>query len=112
MANRARTGRTDGQDKRGNSKDRAARRRYLLDPKAGFQGNGEVVPCALGTVTACTLLVDYVTMEVDRIVPGAEGGRYIRSNIRPTCRPCNEAAGHDTQRAVLAAKKEMATATA
>jgi 5-methylcytosine-specific restriction endonuclease McrA len=104
MANRARTGRTDGQDKRGNSKDRAARRRYLLDPKAGFGGNGEVVLCALGTVADCAMLVDYKTMEVDRIVPGAEGGRYIRSNIRPTCRPCNEAAGHDTKRKVAAEK--------
>lgn len=104
MANRARTGRTDGQDKRGNSKDRAARRAYLLSPQAGFGGNGEVVPCALGIVSSCSMLVDNSTMEVDRIVPGALGGRYIRSNIRPTCRPCNETAGHATQRELAAAR--------
>lgn len=104
MANRARTGRTDGADKRGNSKDRAARRRYLLSAAAGFGGNGEVVPCALGIVGDCSILVDNATMEVDRIVPGVDGGRYIRSNIRPTCRPCNESAGHSTQRQVAARK--------
>lgn len=103
MANRERTGRTNGQDKRGNSKDRAARRRYLLSPAAGFGGNGETVMCALGNLPGCDVTVDYDTMEVDRIIPGAFGGRYTRDNIRPTCRPCNQAAGHDTQREKAAA---------
>lgn len=103
MANRERNGRTNGQDKRGNSKDRAARRRYLLSEKAGFGGNGEVVPCALGIVSGCAILVDYQTMEVDRIVPGALGGRYTRDNIRPTCFACNNHAGHETKRQLVAA---------
>lgn len=107
MANRARTGRTDGQDKRGNSKDRAARRRYLLSEAAGFGGNGTVVPCALGILPDCAILVDYDMMEVDRIVPGAFGGRYTRDNIRPACVACNKTAGHETKR-----EKALATVSA
>lgn len=110
MANRERTGRTNGQDKRGSSKDRKARRVWLLSEKAGWGGNGEVVPCALGTEPDCSMLVDMVTMEVDRIVPGAEGGRYVRTNIRPTCVRCNKEAGFDTMRSQAAKRREMAVA--
>ncbi len=98
MANRERTGRTNGQDKRGSSKDRKARRLWLLSDKAPFGGNGEVVPCALGDQPDCAILVDMTTMEVDRIVPGAFGGRYTRDNIRPTCIRCNKEAGFETKR--------------
>lgn len=112
MANRERTGRTNGQDKRGSSKDRKARRVWLLSEKAGWGGNGEVVPCALGTEPDCSLLVDMVTMEVDRIIPGAEGGRYVRTNIRPTCVRCNKEAGFDTMRKVAAERRVLAAVSA
>jgi 5-methylcytosine-specific restriction endonuclease McrA len=111
MANRERTGRTNGQDKRGNPTDRRNRKLWLLSEKAPWGGNGEVVPCALGTQADCDMLVSYETMEVDRIVPGAEGGRYIRSNVRPTCVKCNKAAGFDTMREMAARRREMAVST-
>lgn len=96
MANRLRTGRTDC-DKRGNARDRAARRNWLLSAAAGWGGNGESAPCALRLGQTCEGFVNYVTMHVDRIVPGALGGRYVRTNIRPACAPCNISAGHDTR---------------
>lgn len=37
----------------------------------------------------CGLILTFDTITVDRIVPGIEGGRYIRKNIRPACAPCN-----------------------
>jgi 5-methylcytosine-specific restriction endonuclease McrA len=38
----------------------------------------------------CGKLVDYESMEVDRIKPGADGGTYARNNIRPCCCGCNK----------------------
>ena len=35
----------------------------------------------------------FANTAVDRIVPGAEGGRYVRGNIRPMCGPCNSRTG-------------------
>lgn len=71
----------------GNSYDRAARRRWLLSPEAGFGGDGKTVPCAFG---CGTMLVDDKTqpnhITVDRYpIPKREGGRYVRGNIRPAC---------------------------
>lgn len=37
------------------------------------------------------LLEEEVT--IDRVVPGAHGGRYTRDNIRPCCAPCNSLTG-------------------
>lgn len=94
-----------GSDPRGNSYARRARKIWLLSPESGFGGDGVTVPCATQRESDCTRFVDYGSMEVDRIVPGAEGGRYVRGNVRPACRKCNQADGFDTLRAVLAAKK-------
>lgn len=69
---------------RGNTTDRARRRQFLLDRF----GDGETAPCAF---CAAPLTLDTVT--ADRIVPGREGGRYTRDNIRPACGPCNSADG-------------------
>ena len=66
-----------GGEKRGNSKDRAARKRWML---AAF-GDGTKCPCA-----HCQAVLDYATVEADRIVPGAS---YARSNVQPACRTCN-----------------------
>lgn len=74
---------------RGSSKDRAARRAWLVTPAAGWGGNGQMAPCALG-LPVCQGWVTVATMHVDRIICGADGGRYVRSNIRPTCAPCNQ----------------------
>jgi hypothetical protein len=71
-----------GGDKRGSSRDRAARKRWMLSPEAGFGGDGTYVPCVHG----CLSLLSYVTVEADRIRPG---GSYARSNVQPSCRSCN-----------------------
>lgn len=38
----------------------------------------------------CGRLCDWDSVEIDRIKPGAEGGRYTKSNIRPVCGCCNK----------------------
>lgn len=66
---------------RGNNRDRAARKRWLLrtfDPELG----GESCRCFVAT---CGDLLSYATVTVDRITPGSQGGRYVHGNIRPAC---------------------------
>lgn len=41
----------------------------------------------------CGRLLTEVTVTVDRIVPGCEGGTYARHNIRPACADCNQRTG-------------------
>lgn len=41
----------------------------------------------------CGRLLTVVTVTVDRIIPGRQGGTYRRNNIRPACRDCRPAAG-------------------
>ena len=41
----------------------------------------------------CGKLLTLETLTVDRIIPGCEGGRYVRTNIRPACSDCNEETG-------------------
>lgn len=38
-------------------------------------------------------LLTWKTLNVDRIIPGCEGGRYTRNNIRPACALCNSSTG-------------------
>lgn len=73
-----------GKDMRGSSRNRRARRLWLLSPAAGFGGDGAEVPCV-----HCKIIVNMITMHVDRIVPETQGGSYVRSNIWPACGPCN-----------------------
>jgi 5-methylcytosine-specific restriction endonuclease McrA len=74
-----------GGDLRGSSKDRAARRAYLLRT----HGDGQTCPCHF-----CGVDLTDATITVDRIIPGCEGGRYTRDNIRPACGPCNSEDGN------------------
>jgi 5-methylcytosine-specific restriction endonuclease McrA len=86
-----------GGERRGNSKDRAARRRFLI----GFWGNGETCECVICGLT----LEDHPReafvggvgpanhVEADKIVPHEDGPGYIRTNIFPSCRECNLARG-------------------
>jgi 5-methylcytosine-specific restriction endonuclease McrA len=72
-----------GGEKRGNSTDRAHRKVWML-----FEfGNGEYVRC-----THCGRVLDYDTVEADRIVPG---GSYGHSNVQPACRKCNAERSND-----------------
>lgn len=75
---------TSNRDVRGNTADRRARRRWLL---VTF-GDGELAPCY-----RCGILLDDSTITSDRIVPGCEGGRYVRGNLRPACGTCNSETG-------------------
>lgn len=70
-----------GGEKRGNSYARRARKLWMLSEAAGFGGDGEKVPCV-----HCGALLDYDTVEADRIVPG---GSYRRDNVQPADRACN-----------------------
>lgn len=57
----------------------------MLAPTSGFGGTGSSVPC-----TWCGCNLTYRTVEADRVVPGEAGGRYVRGNVVPACRRCNE----------------------
>jgi hypothetical protein len=79
-----------GGDKRGNAASRRARKNWMLSEVAGFGGNGETVACAL----QCGTVLDFTTVEADRIIPG---GSYRRDNVQPACRPCNVARSDDAE---------------
>lgn len=77
---------TSNKNCRGSSYDVRARKHWLLDTF----GDGTYAPCSF-----CQVELDYGTLTVDRIIPGAEGGTYRRDNIRPACQPCNSIDGND-----------------
>ena len=83
-----RRGTTNG-NVRGNSVGRPLRRQWLLDTF----GDGVTALCALAGPGRWLGQVDIGTMTVDRIVPGAGGGTYVRGNIQPACAPCNQYTG-------------------
>lgn len=79
-----------GDDKRGSSYDRRARRAWLLSAASGFGGDGTKVQC---WEPECGTFVTAETMCVDRIIPGELGGTYRRDNIRPHCSLCSHRQG-------------------
>lgn len=87
----------------GNSKARAARRRWLLSS----HGDGTTASCAFG---CGTMLVDDNTAPnhiwVDRYpIPGRDGGTYRRDNIRPSCSNCQTREGAYTAQQAMREKK-------
>lgn len=72
--------RTRPADMRGSNTDRKRRRQWVLDTF----GDGTTTACF-----ACGAELTESTLTVDRIIPGALGGRYTRDNIRPACQRCN-----------------------
>lgn len=77
---------TTNRNDRGNTKDREARRWFLMNTYAADKlGYCRCYRCGK------LLLLDQIT--VDRIVPGNHGGTYRRNNIRPACAKCNSATG-------------------
>lgn len=88
---------TSNRNERGNTKDRAARRQYLLKAYASnVPGCCRCYRCGVLLSDAEQLLAQILGVEaitVDRIVPGVRGGRYVRSNIRPACADCNSETG-------------------
>lgn len=107
---RAQRGRgTTNGNVRGGSDDRRRRREWLVMTYRadvdvivlGVPMMPVVVPVNIGTERAqpacrcyrCGKLLTVDTVTVDRIVPGALGGTYKRSNIRPCCSTCNASTG-------------------
>lgn len=78
---------TSNTNARGNSRDREARRRYLVRVYESNEGPGTC------RCYRCGSQLTMQTVTVDRITPGAQGGRYVRSNIRPACATCNSETG-------------------
>jgi len=76
-------------NQRGSAATRRARKRWLLDTF----GDGVTVMCHLEVSDECEMDLTLETLTVDRIVPGCEGGRYVRGNIQPACKPCNDLQG-------------------
>lgn len=73
-----------GGDKRGSSADRRARKEWLLaEPR--WQGV-DTMPGVTCLCAHCGFIIDYYTVEADRVLPG---GSYRRDNIQPSCKPCN-----------------------
>jgi len=76
-------------NQRGSAAQRRARRQWLLDEF----GDGITAMCHLELSDECEMDLTLETLTVDRIVPACEGGRYVRGNIQPACRPCNDLQG-------------------
>lgn len=90
---------TTNRNARGSSSDRRKRREWLV----AEWGNGVTVLCCLGTAEGCLRILTVDTVTADRIVPGCEGGRYVRENIQPACSRCNASEGGH-----LGAKRRLA----
>ena len=87
-----------GGEMRGSAQDRRRRKAWLLVT----YGDGETVAC-----WRCGAPLIFGMLTVDRVVPGVDGGRYVRSNIRPACRSCNCRAGAVLRYARNAAGQEF-----
>ena len=90
-----------GGELRGNSKDRRARRIKLLR----VYGNGTQANCI-----HCGATVEYDTLEVDKIIPGSMGGRYVWANIHVSCKPCNRTRSDNTTQDEIAKLQSLVIA--
>lgn len=78
---------TTNSNVRGSSRDRAARRAYLVRVFESDKGAGTC------RCYRCGKVLSVCELTVDRIVPGCLGGKYRRNNIRPACGDCNSETG-------------------
>lgn len=76
---------TSNSNVRGNTRDREARKRYLLQAYEADIGGGYC------RCYRCGCILTFGSVTVDRIIPSARGGKYVRNNIRPACAGCNMA---------------------
>ncbi len=67
-------------DQRGKAIERRRRKQFLLDK----YGTGKKCPCSY-----CKKPLTFETMQVDRVIPGFQGGTYKRENCVPSCMECN-----------------------
>jgi hypothetical protein len=84
---------TTNRNARGSSYSRRRRRQWLLDTF----GDGTKAKCY-----RCDVELTDGTITVDRIIPGCQGGRYVRGNIRPACLHCNSETGGAVRRLAVA----------
>lgn len=97
---------TSNTNVRGSSKDRLARKRWLLATFSKRLGQHHA-KCAF---RGCPTILTLETVTVDRYpVPGALGGTYARDNIRPACATHNYGEGNAIAR-IKAAMEGMAEA--
>jgi len=95
------TRRATNTNSRGSSADRRRRREYLINTF----GDGNTCVCS-----HCPAVLTVSTVNVDRIIPGWQGGTYRRENIRPSCWPCgNKQGGAMGQQAKNAKINERST---
>lgn len=88
---------TSNGNSRGSCEDRRRRRAYLVDTFGWRLPDGSGLVCCY----RCHVpLLEHEDPEapgqsvtVDRIVPGVQGGRYVRGNVRPACWLCNSETG-------------------
>lgn len=94
---------TSNSNQRGSTRDRAARRTWLVNT---FRADVDIGPNGpvehgLGFLACrcyrCGVLLTVHTVTIDRIVPGCQGGTYRRNNIRPACAACNSTTGATTR---------------
>lgn len=78
-----------GGEKRGNSRNRRARKVWLL---ANFDRDlgPERCRCWLDLSDGCLVELTFFTVTADRIDPG---GSYRRENVQPACAPCQNVQG-------------------
>ena len=87
---------TSNGNARGSASTRRARRRRL---EARLAVDGVLVCYRCAVVLPTDEVAEALGVpaaeryEVDRIVPGALGGRYTDDNVMPACRPCNNETG-------------------
>lgn len=79
-----------GGERRGNNRDRARRRAWLLETFDPDLGPGRARCHLFGLSERCKGVVDAGTLTVERIIPG---GTYRRDNIVPACAPCQNKQG-------------------
>lgn len=84
---------TSNTNARGSAESRRARRAWIVETF----GTAGLVVCYWG----CGLVMLADEFEVDRLVPGCRGGRYVRGNIVPACGPCNRERGNAHRDGIL-----------
>lgn len=85
---------TSNSNSRGSAEDRRRRRAYLVE-RDGWPCAGIVLcwRCGVPLLQDDDPEAPGQAVTVDRIVPGADGGRYTRDNIRAACAGCNSETG-------------------
>ncbi len=103
---------TTNKNARGNSHDRRARKAWIMREWRARELRSFVTPTMMEDGTrgiaysmlsvplpgkvrcyACGTILDVESVTIDRVNPGAKGGKYTRCNTRPACATCNSAAG-------------------